>query len=615
MTAPLAQTSSSLSQAPACADTTAAKTPSNLTTAANATATDLRQQAQSLYWQGWRVKQIAAHLGVKATTIHSWKRRDLWGSASSLDRIEGVTETRLALLIAKTKKEGCDYKEIDALGRVLERNARVKKYLQGGNEVDINPLITQRNNKKRRPQEKNAMTEEQHELLKKAFLSSLFPYQKKWHQKGNERIRNILKSRQIGATWYFAREAFVDALDTGRNQIFLSASKAQAQVFRQYILQFVKEKIDVELRGDPIVLPNGATLYFLGTNARTAQSYHGNLYLDEYFWIPRFQALRKVASGMSAHKQWRQTYFSTPSSLQHDAYPFWSGTLFNKGRPKDKHITLDVSHAKLASGQVCGDGQWRQIVTLEDAIADGCDLFDIEQISQEYSSADFDNLFRCQFIDDSASVFSFALMQGCMVDSLEVWLDFKQFAVRPFGDRPVWLGYDPALTGDNAGLIVLAPPAVPGGKFRVLEKMRFKGLDFAAQAEAIRKITVRYYVTFIGIDTSGLGQAVYQLVKVFYPAAIGFTYSIDVKARLVYKAYDVISKGRLEFDASHTDLAQSFMAIKQTTTESGKYITFKAGRSEEISHADLAWATMHALSKEPLEGSTSTNKGFMEFSE
>lgn len=48
-------------------------------------------------------------------------------------------------------------------------------------------------------------------------------------------------------------------------------------------------EVDVDLKGDPIVLPNGATLYFLGTNARTAQSYHGNLYLDEYFdtEIPR----------------------------------------------------------------------------------------------------------------------------------------------------------------------------------------------------------------------------------------------------------------------------------------------------------------------------------------
>jgi uncharacterized protein YjcR len=60
--------------------------------------------------------------------------------------------------------------------------------------------------------------------------------------------------------------------------------------------------VDVELKGDPMTLSNGACLYFLGTNARTAQSYHGNLYLDEYFWIPKFQELRKVASGMAIHK-------------------------------------------------------------------------------------------------------------------------------------------------------------------------------------------------------------------------------------------------------------------------------------------------------------------------
>jgi hypothetical protein len=52
--------------------------------------------------------------------------------------------------------------------------------------------------------------------------------------------------------------------------------------------------VDVELKGDPMTLSNGACLYFLGTNARTAQSYHGNLYLDEYFWIPKFQELRKL---------------------------------------------------------------------------------------------------------------------------------------------------------------------------------------------------------------------------------------------------------------------------------------------------------------------------------
>jgi len=69
----------------------------------------------------------------------------------------------------------------------------------------------------------------------------------KWEDK---RTRMILKSRQIGATWYFAREALADALVTGRNQIFLSASKAQAHVFKQYIIQFAKESCGVELSGD-----------------------------------------------------------------------------------------------------------------------------------------------------------------------------------------------------------------------------------------------------------------------------------------------------------------------------------------------------------------------------
>jgi hypothetical protein len=77
------------------------------------------------------------------------------------------------------------------------------------------------------------------------------------------RIRNLLKSRQIGATYYFAREALIDALTTGRNQIFLSASKAQAHVFKQYIIEFAKE-VDVELKGDPMVLRTAPRCIFSG---------------------------------------------------------------------------------------------------------------------------------------------------------------------------------------------------------------------------------------------------------------------------------------------------------------------------------------------------------------
>ncbi len=576
---------------------------------------DPRRKARVLYWMGWRVARIAELLNIKPATIHSWKQRDAWDDATPQDRVDAALETRLIQLVMKAEKEARDFKEIDLLGRQVERAARVKKYLGGGNEADLNPKVANRNKGPKKTPEKNLFTEEEQEKLVEAFKDSLFGYQAGWFRAGQvERIRNILKSRQIGATFYFAREALVDALATGRNQIFLSASKAQAHVFKQYIIQFAKDACGVELRGDPIVLPNGATLYFLGTNARTAQSYHGNLYFDEYFWVGRFQELRKVASGMAIHKRWRQTYFSTPSSLNHDAHPFWSGALYNKGRPKDQRVQIDLSHAALAPGMRCADGQWRQIVTVEDAVRGGCNLFDLDQLRLEYGPEEYANLLMCQFIDDTASIFPLGLLMRAMVDSWEIWDDFRPLYLRPFGEREVWVGYDPSHTGDSAAIAVLAPPAVPGGKFRVLEKHQFKGMDFQAQADRIQEITQSYRVTYIGIDTTGMGQGVYQLVKQFFPAVRAINYSVDVKVAMVLKALDVFNKGRLEFDAGWIDLAQSFMAIRKTTTESGSRVTFKANRSEEISHADLAWAVMHALYNEPLEGSTSTNRGFMEIS-
>lgn len=581
------------------------------------TATDIdpRRQAKLLYWQGIRVARIAERVGEKAATIHSWKRRDKWDETKPIDRVEATLESRLAMLIAIEKKEGCHFKEIDLLGRQMERFSRVRKHDVTHNEADLNPKVANRNKGKRRAVTKNDYSEEQQKRLHEAFMDSQFSYQKHWYRAGlKHRIRSLLKSRQIGATWYFAREGLDDAMETGRNQIFLSASKAQAHVSKSYIKQFAVESADIELQGDPIVLPNGAELYFLGTNTRTAQSYHGNIYMDEFFWIPKFQEFRKVTSGMAMHKHWRLTYMSTPSSMSHEAYPFWTGELFNKGRSADEKIKLDVSHAALKDGRLCEDGQWRQIVTVMDAVAGGCDLFDINQLRMDYSPEEFANLLMCQFIDDGQSVFPLSELQRCMVDSWVVWEDFKPFAPRPLAWREVWIGYDPSHTGDSAALVVIAPPLVAGGKFRVLDRVQFKGMDFQEQADRIQKVTKAYNVTYIGIDTTGIGQGVYQLVKQFFPGARSFNYSPDVKVKLVLKAKDVISKGRMEFDAGWSDLAAAFMAIRETTTASGRQFTFEAGRSKETSHADLAWACMHALANEPLEGTTSNNSSIMEFS-
>lgn len=73
-----------------------------------------------------------------------------------------------------------------------------------------------------------------------------------------------------------------------------------------------------------------------------------------------------------------------------------------------------------------------------------------------------------------------------------------------------------------------------------------------------------------------------------------------MKTAMVLKAKDTIRRGCLEYDAGAIDITQSFMAIRKTMTSSSRSATYEASRSEEASHADIAWATMHALLNEPL---------------
>ncbi|MBL5864441.1 oxidoreductase [Serratia fonticola] len=553
--------------------------------------TDPRRQAQTLYWSGYSIPYIAELTGVKPPTLYSWRRRDTWDDVAPLDRARITTEARYQMLISKDVKSGRDFKEIDLLGRQL---ARFERRVQDEKQAE----------KKKAP--KNHFTDEQITELRALFFNSLYEHQRRWYKYGSKRNRNILKSRQIGATWYFAREALIDALETGRNQIFLSASRAQAHQFRRFIIAFARE-IGVELKGDPMVLSNGATLYFLGTSAATAQSYSGNLIFDEYFWTSNFIELRKVAAAMATHSQWRRTYFSTASTEEHEAYGFWTGATIQESKKKADRTEIDVSHKALKNGKACADGQWRQIVTIRDVIDSGFDLVNLDEIMQENSTEDFDNLYMCEFISSDQRPFGYDELIRCGVDAWDpgnpaAWKDWKPYAARPFGDRGVWLGYDPngdGEGGDSAGLAVLAPPMVKGGKFRVLEAIQLRGMPFEKQADEIRKMTKRYNVQFVGIDGTGIGKAVYQIVKAFYPAAVMFEYSPSVKAALVLKAQMVIRRGRFEYDAGLQVVARSFRTIRKKVTPGGM-VTYASDRTKGASHGDVAWAIMHALHNEPI---------------
>ena len=325
--------------------------------------------------------------------------------------------------------------------------------------------------------------------------------------------------------------------------------------------------------------------------------------MDEYFWIPDFKELTRLAKPMASQKQYRITYFSTPSATSHPAYPFWTGEMFNDGRDKSEHIQLDVSHAALVNGLACADGQWRQIVTLDDAERGGCNLFDRNQLLLENSPAEFRQLFMCEFVESGDGVFDFNALQKCSVDSWTEWAEFyKPLAVRPVGMLPVWIGYDPSDTGDAAALVAVLAPRFNGDKFRIIERHTLHGNDFQAQAGFIKKALERFNVQKIVIDKTGLGAAVWQLVKGFYPAAIGIQYTLPEKGLMINKMHALIRDKRVQWELDHKDITAAFLNIRTAVTTSGRHITYESGRNKASSHSDVAWAALQVFYQEPLDG-------------
>ena len=590
-----------------------------------------RLLARQLYVKGSTLKDVATRTGISIHTLDKWSRAEKWRQNyyDPTDLVETTLAKRINALadLEKTPDQLDEFiKLIEVFGKLqkdlkvtakiaaeteaITLNKRVYAQAMGGqgwpDEVPGKPGPRGKYNKdpdnpkpKREKKPKNDISGITEQMLDDVRNELFYDYQKLWWEHRNDRVRFILKSRQIGATFYFAFEALNKAIVTGKNQIFLSASRDQAEVFKAYIIAFAQKYFELELKGTTVILlSNGAELRFLSTNSNTAQSYHGDLYIDEAFWIPKFKRLRKVASGMAAHKQWTTTLFSTPSATSHEAYAEWAGEEFNKGKADDKRIEFDISHKNLKHGWYGPDKKWRHMVTVEDAEAQGCDLFDIAELKLEYSDDDYANLFLCKFIDDSQSVFSLAKLLDCTVD-LDAWKDYQADAARPFGNKPVAMGYDPSRTRDNASLALLSVPLQPRDKWRALRTKTYHGQNFTYQANRIKDEIDAHNVVHLGIDTTGIGYGVYEKVADFYPNAQPIHYSMDMKNQLVVKALDVINTGRFEYLAGDNDITRAFLMISKTTTNSGQ-ITYASSRSVESGHADIAWSIMHALIYEPI---------------
>ncbi|WP_443111700.1 terminase large subunit domain-containing protein [Aliivibrio sp. S4MY3] len=561
--------------------------------------TQVQTCALGYYLRQYKTAEIAEALDIAPRTVQQWIAKFGWKQMRDDAPVELMLRQRIAYLLWVDQKHESQLKELETLLEqkykrdAAERRRNTPK--QNGGYVD---------EKRGRPSNKvkNDISCITAEMLADFREKTFFAYQKDIHaQKCNDELnefRFYLKSRQIGLTYYFAFEAFEDAIMNGDNQVFLSASRKQSEIFKNYIRKFALEIGDVELKGkDELQLSNGATLYFLSTNARTSQGFNGHVYFDEVFWIPKFGELDDYAGGMSIQSKYRTTYLSTPSTTAHEAYPKWTG---------DKSLGIDISHKALKKGSLGSDGIFRQIITIDDAIEGGATFFNMDKLRRKYPDKSvFNNLLRCVFLDDASSFFSIKSLLACKTDT-DNWKDVDFESLHPVGRREVLVGYDPRGGGqgegaDDAGLIVSLKPIIKGGAFRFIERVRLKGSSYEDQSAAIEAICKKYNVVYLAIDVGGVGSAVAELVRKFYPGLTTLDYSPEMKRMMAYKAREIINAGRLQFDNEWDDLVHSFLMIRQHTTKMSNQITFVSARNKVGSHADLAWAAMHVLHWEPID--------------
>lgn len=572
---------------------------------------ETKQAAREAWISGEPVGSIVSRLNLNSRKVlYRWRDAEGWDDQRPPEIWHIATSRRYNALIDKEDKTEQDWFEIDKLSDIILKYEKITIKANGGNIGAGRPPGVKNGQGKGRKKTKNQvdhLTQEDFDTFEagtddKTGNPNLYPHQKKLLLAGEiHRILFHLKGRQQGATYTFGYRAFKRAVLLGHNQIFISSTKAQAEIFKSYISIIARVHFGVEIAGNPVMLSNGAELHFLSPNS-FADSRSGDVYFDECFKTKKWKQMEAIAAPMATLKQYTKTYFSSPTAKSHEAYEIWSGERYTRHNP-DVEINVDVpkkGNCELTEGRLDPDGIYRIAFTIHDCLRMGWDLVDLEQLRLETPDPDlFATTYEGQFIDDSNSVFKLADILACGVDPTEAWEDFDPDADKPIGDLPCTAGYDPAAEGDNASFVTMTFPRDVKEKFRLLDKQVWRGMSAPLQCDVIHDLSEKYVYDYCEIDKTGPGLFIPAFVENYIGNTVAIQYNPVRIGTMVQKAQSVIKARRFEYDENDADLPLAFLTVYIKGTESG-VITYKSRHSKKVGHGDEAWACMHAFMCEPL---------------
>jgi len=108
---------------------------------------------------------------------------------------------------------------------------------------------------------------------------------------------------------HLADIALNDAMLTGENQIFLSATTQASEKIQEQIISLAASH-GLTLSGNPFILPNGANLIFLLPDNQVCAGYSGNAYVINCFDKANFAHIRELVASWTLLKKHRAVYLS-----------------------------------------------------------------------------------------------------------------------------------------------------------------------------------------------------------------------------------------------------------------------------------------------------------------
>ena len=483
------------------------------------------EQARTLFNDGHTPEEIGAAVGRTARTVRNWKGEFGWKRGASP---EAALEAAIARLTEKEPKSAKDWKDLDRysanLAKLRKGAGKKRERKQAGDDAPKQP--------------------------------DFFAYQKKFLD-DNSPFRFCLKGRQTGFTWLVAWEALENALKTGRDKIFISASFRQTGMIRKYVKQHAWQYFKLKLRGtESVRLPNDAEIHFLASNADTAQGFSGDVYFDEFFWVRNAKSIFENAAAIASLRDYRITITSTPSVKSHYGYELW-----DPGR-----TPIKIS---------------RHLVTIVDAVEGGNHEVNLAKILEFFPPGAIRRLYMAEFADDAGSVFSFDEIMACVHDDDPALFEPKE-------GEAVWGGLDVSRFRDDTSLIFVGVQHSSGlPVFTWRDRVLMTRTPLPAQEERVKHLLAKWNPEEFAIDRTTIGEHLADVVKDELPGASLVRFDAGSKARLVINMQDIVRSKRLKIPMDQR-MIDSFLAIKRKALETN--VGFDSVGGEGIGHADDFWA-------------------------